>query len=118
MKIIKMFLKIITIVLGASSLVAVGQVGQFFTSSKELRSLTIANWQKSYPEQTALVHQFTKECLSPPKERLEKLPIEPVLLTTIYDCGNDLGLAELMLELEQSDQRLTKLAWPLSSFAN
>ncbi|HDM8209273.1 TPA: hypothetical protein P0E34_004517 [Vibrio campbellii] len=118
MKIIKMFLKIITIVLGASSLVAAGQVGQFVTSSNELRSLTIANWQKNYPEQTTLVHQFTKECLDRSKERLEKPPIEPILLITIYDCGKDLGLAELMLELEQSDQRLTKLAWPLSSFAN
>lgn len=92
------------------------QIGQYIASREDVLKHAIATWNEKYPEHVALSDLFVAECLSPQApEKLEKeLLSKDVVVTSFYDCGDNLGANELMVWLKGSDDALSTLAWPLS----
>lgn len=118
---VKKVFKVTCLVVIGTFLVSVGQMSQYFLSSKDARAHTIAIWNKHNPNQTALSQLFIDQCLT--SERLDKSKIKESLkyepkFIGIYECGDSLGALELVVEIKRTDQAMHSLAWPLSVFNN
>ncbi|MEF2482211.1 hypothetical protein V4D09_02765 [Vibrio mimicus] len=62
-------LKFTFLVLMMLLFVALGQAGQFLTSSREWRDSTLLHWQRTHPEQSQLAAQCVNTCRDPPENR-------------------------------------------------
>lgn len=102
------------------------QFAQYNKSSEDVRIHTVMLWSIQHPNQKEVAQKFITECLisqrkidynqdiglaiKKHKERVKNSE-ETIYL---YECGNDLGLNDLMAVLKASDFSMHSIAFPLS----
>ncbi len=109
-----LFITVITV------FVFVAQLGQHLASVKDAKMHTIALWSEKSPENKKTSDLYISECLMPKMidssgGSYDKKPIidakNPI---SIYDCGNNIGARELMIEIEKTGDSMKTLIFPLS----
>jgi len=113
----KSLLNLCLVIFTLLAFTTIGQVSQYITSAKELRTQAIMQWEKDNPLNTALSNQFIYHCLTnrkTPSTAALDGALQNKHPLTIYECGENLGAHELVKKVQAADEQLTTLAWPLS----
>ncbi|MDP8189053.1 hypothetical protein QJU87_04135 [Pasteurella skyensis] len=115
-KTLKFILAVVLIII----LVMIGQCSQYMASTQDSIMNTILLWDEHNPTKKNMSEKFIDECLMSKMVDKTKLDITKIDTTikseAIYECGNNLGLEDLIIDLKKTESSMTSLAFPLSIF--
>lgn len=107
---LKTIFKCLFLILYSLILITVGQASQYYLSAKESRYQSLYYWQLEHPQKNTAITHFIERCMKYPP-----LSLENYESISLYQCGTNLGLHELVEEIKLSDKVLVQKTWPLSS---
>lgn len=106
--IVKKSVPVLLFITVITTFVFAAQFGQYFASVKDAKMHTIALWNEKNPENKKISDLYISECLTP----------KMIDSSGVYDCGNNIGAGELIIEIEKTAESMKTLIFPLSIFNN
>lgn len=112
-KALNTLIKYSSLALLALVLVVFGQASQAFKFNDDLRKHVINDWSGSDQSRAQIAEKFIATCIRGASDytnrSIEDKPFD------VYECGESVGAAELVMVIKKADGVLKTLAWPLST---